>query len=472
MSFKEYDRYDATGLAKLIRDKEISALEVVETAIERIEERNPELNAVIATRFEQALEEVKHGASEGPLGGVPFVLKDLNTYCAGLPATNGCRAFKDFYPEHDSVLVSRYRAGGLVIVGKTNTPELGLNVSTEPALFGVTKNPHHPSRSPGGSSGGSAAAVASGMLPAAHATDSGGSIRIPASNCGLFGLKPSRLRVPLGNDAPEGMAGFSTVNSVTHSVRDSALLLDISAGGQPGDPYATPSINGAFVDVVGQPLREKRIALWTDGFAGEQIDADCQTGAKQVAAQCEALGCEVEEACPDIDGDKLRYAFDVLFTANIRSLVTKMLSVREDTDEALFEPVTLACSEHGARYGGSDYAAAVQTLHQTARIMGKFFQRHDFLITPTLASPPLPLGALDMQIDDWPGYLQALLDAIPFTPLFNATGCPAASLPLAKSAHGLPIGVQIGTALGREDAILRLAAALEDEWCWHQLDRS
>ena len=469
MSFKEYEDHDATGLANLIRDKQVSALEVVETAVERIEDRNPELNAVIATLFDEALVQVKQGTPDGPLGGVPFLLKDLNTYCAGLPATNGCYAFKDFRPEHDSVLVSRYRAGGLVILGKTNTPELGLNVATEPALFGPTKNPHDHSRSPGGSSGGSAAAVASGMLPAAHATDSGGSIRIPASNCALFGLKPSRLRVPLGNDASEGMAGFSTVNAVSHSVRDSALLLDISAGSVPGDPYSTPPINGVLVDAVNQPLREKRVALWTPGYAGERIAPECEAAAKEAANKCEALGCHVEEACPDIRGQVLRDVFDVLFAGNIRALVTGVTA--SPANEPLFEPVTLACSEHGRRFGASDYAAAVQNIHQAARKLGEFFQRYDFLMTPTLANPPLPVGALDMQLGDWPVYLERLLDEIPFTPLFNATGCPAASLPLGTSSDGLPIGVQIGAPLGREDSILRLAAALESEWCWHQRER-
>ena len=463
----DYERYDASGLAKLIRDKEVSALEIIDTAIGRIEQHNPKLNAVIATLFDEAREQVRQKTPDGPLGGVPFLLKDLNTYCAGVPATNGSHAFKDFRPERDSVLVSRYRAGGLVILGKTNTPELGLNVSTEPALFGATKNPHDASRSAGGSSGGSAAAVASGMLPAAHATDSGGSIRIPASNCGLFGLKPSRLRVPLGNDVPEGIAGFSTVNAVSHSVRDSALLLDIASGSVPGDPYATPSIDGAFVDSIGQPLREKRIAVWTQGYAGEQIAADCAAATMKAARQCEALGCHVEEACPDIDGEGLREVFDILFSGNIRALVTTMMGTRGPSDEPLFEPVTLACSEHGAGYGASDYAGAIQTLHQTARKLGAFFEGFDFLMTPTLANPPLPVGALDMQLDDWPAYLKSLLDEIPFTPLFNATGCPAASLPLAKTAEGLPIGVQIGAPLGREDAILRLSSALENEWCWH-----
>ena len=464
--FSEYEHYDAIGLAELIRTRELSAVEVAEAAIARIEARNPALNAVIATAFERGLDQARHDVIDGPLAGVPFVLKDLNTWCAGMPATHGCRAFKDFRPEHDGELVSRYRRAGLIILGKTNTPEFGLNITTEPALFGPTKNPHDPTRSAGGSSGGSACAVASGMLPAAHATDSGGSIRIPASNCGLFGLKPSRIRVPLGNDQPEGIAGYSTVNAVSHSVRDSALLLDIAAGSVPGDPYASPSVGQSFASYVGEHLPETRIALCTQGFAGETIDASCVAAARKAAEHCERLGCQVEEASPDIDGPALRGAFDVLASPNIRNVVSAVCEQRSESEEALFEPVTLACSEHGASHSASDYAATIALIHRTARQLGDFFAHYDILLTPTLARPPQALGSPSMQSADWPAFCNALLDEVPFTPLFNATGCPAASVPLGRSENGLPIGAQLGAPFGHEGRILRLAAALEREFPW------
>lgn len=465
--FSDYGQYDATGLARLIRSKEVSSTEVVEAAIERIEKKNPELNAVIATLYDQALDQTRRGVPDGPLAGVPFLLKDLNTFWAGAPATNGSYAFREFYPQRDSELVARYRRGGLVIIGKTNTPELGLNISTEPALFGPTRNPHDPSRSAGGSSGGSACAVASGMLPAAHATDSAGSIRIPASNCGLFGLKPSRARVPLGHDQPEGLAGLSAVHAVSHSVRDSALLLDISSGPVAGDPYSTPPIMKSFVSSVKEKLPPARIALCTEGFADEPISTQCQAVAGTTARRCQELGCHVEEARPDIDGIALRNAIDVLLCANIRAVVTAALKQRNTPDDRpLFEPIVLACSEKGAAHSASEYAAAVQLIHGTARRLGEFFGRYDLLITPTLANPPLALGSLDMQSDDWPRFIVALLDEIPFTPLYNATGCPAASVPMGRSSEGLPIGAQIGAPLGREDSILRLAGALERGWPW------
>ena len=467
--FDAYDQYDATGLALLIENGEVSTGAIIDTAISRIEALNPTLNAVIARTFEQALESVKAGLPEGPLKGVPYLVKDLNTWISGVPASNGSRAFEHFYPTADAVLIKRLRASGLVILGKTNTPEFGLNMCTSPALFGPTRNPFDTTRSAGGSSGGSACAVASGMLPAAHATDSGGSIRIPASNCGLFGLKPSRARVPLGNDQSEGLAGFSTAHAVTHSVRDSALLLDIAAGPMPGDAYAAPTHAGCFVDSLEGTFSPPRIALWTQGFAEELVAPNCQQAARDTARLCEELGCNVEEVRPDIDGFALRKAFDVLFTANICNLLEVISNAYPgEKTETLVEPLTYACAQAGRGYTAADYAAAVLSVQQTTRVLGQFFTQYDVLLTPTLASPPLPLDAVSMQNSDWPAYACQLLDELPFTPLFNATGAPAASLPLSHDDDGLPIGVQIGAALGNEALLLRLARELERAAPWHQ----
>ena len=362
MGFNEYDKFDAIGLAGLIKKKEVSPLEVMESCIDRINEGIPKLNSVIATKDDKIYEIINKTIPEGPLGGVPFLLKDLNTHCVDMPATNGCAAFKEFYPKKDSILVSRYKTGGLVILGKTNTPELGLNISTEPNLFGPTRNPYNLSYSSGGSSGGSAAAVASGMVPAAHATDSAGSIRIPASNCGLFGLKPTRSRVPLGNDMSEGMSGFSTVNAVSHTVRDSALLLDIAAGRVTGDPFVTPTINATFLNTLRQPLKNKSIAFWTKGFAGESVDSECVKATKEVVIKCETLGCNVEEACPDIDGFKIRKAIDVIFSVNISKLVSNILKKVGSNGKSLFEPVTLACAKHGEKYKAGEFVEAVKII--------------------------------------------------------------------------------------------------------------
>jgi len=250
LSADEYDRRDAVGLAALVAVGEVTAAEVVEMGMARIEATERPLNGVVTTCFDDAHRDVGAGPAVGPLAGVPYLVKDLNTWVRGMPATNGSRALADFVPDHDAVLVERLRTAGLVLLGKTNTPEFGLNVCTAPALFGVTPNPFDPTRSAGGSSGGSAVAVATGVVPAAHATDSGGSIRIPASNCGLFGLKPSRSRVPLGNDQPEGLGGLSAGHAVTHSVRDSAVLLDATAGPLPGRADEFGGSAGSFADAL------------------------------------------------------------------------------------------------------------------------------------------------------------------------------------------------------------------------------
>ncbi len=469
MTFDEYIRYDATGLARLIARGEVTSAEVTEVAIATIESLNPGLNAIITPLFDSAREAVRAGLPGGPLAGVPYLVKDLYTWVGGVAATNGSRGFRDFVPAQDSVLVSRLREAGLVILGKTNTPEFGLNICTSPALFGATPNPFDKQRSAGGSSGGSACAVASGMVPAAHATDSGGSIRIPASNCGLFGLKPSRARVPLGNDQAEGLAGFSTVHAVSHSVRDSALLLDMTAGPMAGDVYSTPPPSRPFTRYINEPLPKLRVALWTEGFAGEAVNIDCQSAARHAAQLCESTGCDVEETRPPVDGHALRHAFNVLFSANVHNIVAGIAEAHADQAiESLVEPVTFACSVAARQFSAADYAAALMTTRQAARALGQFFEQFDVLVTPTLANPPLLLGAVDMQSNDWPAYLQILLDEIPFTPLFNATGAPAASIPLGKSAEGMPVGVQIGAALGGEETLLQLAFALEQAAPWHQ----
>jgi len=464
----ELERYDGIGIARLIETGEIEAKEAVQASIEQIELLNPKLNAVIAKDFETALDSVKAGLPSGPMMGVPYLVKDLNTFVSGLPSTNGSRAMRDFVPKQDSVLVSRLRSAGLVILGKTNTPEFGLNMCTSPVLFGQTLNPFDAKLSAGGSSGGSACAVASGMVPCAHATDSGGSIRIPASNCGLFGLKPSRARIPLGNDQVEGLAGFSTGHAVTHSVRDSALLLDVTAGPLEGAIYSAPCQPTPFLEQLDQPFQGLRIALWDIGYAGESVHRNCQDAVQHAGRLCESIGCQVEVAFPPVDGHGLRHALNVLFSANVHNLVKNIQSSCPDADiETLIEPITFACGEAAHRYSAADYAAALHQTHSAARVLGHFFSQYDVLLTPTLANPPLELNELSMQAHNWDQYLERLLDEIPFTPLFNATGAPAASLPLGRSEDGMPIGVQIGASYGNEATLLRLARALEIAAPWH-----
>jgi Asp-tRNA(Asn)/Glu-tRNA(Gln) amidotransferase A subunit family amidase len=467
MTPDEYQQYDATGLAGLVRDKQVSPLELIDIAIGEIESRNPAINAVIATRFAEARAEAA-ALGEGALG-IPWLIKDFNTDIAGLPTRGGSRLLADVPPAAaDGTLVERYKAAGMVILGKTNTPEFGMNVDTTPSLFGPTHNPHDPSRSAGGSSGGSAAAVASGMLPACHATDSGGSIRIPASNCGLFGLKPTRARVPLGNNAPEGLAGLSTGNAVSHSVRDSALALDIAAGPLSTDIYFAPPQPPSYVATLDEPLRPLRVGRWVAGLAGESVHPQCVAAADDAATLLASLGHEVVDMAPPIDGEAMRDAFDCLFSVNTKAIVEMLRAAMPHLPvDELLEPATAACANEGDRFTAVDYVNALAFGRATTVAMAGYFTEVDVVLSPVLANPPLPLGELDPRVSDWQAFFGRMLAEIPFTALFNMTRGPAASLPLSKSPEGWPIGVQIGGPLGSEVVLLQLARAVEAAAPWH-----
>ena len=463
----EYTSRDALALAALVKRGEASAREILALSLERLAARNPDLNAVVRVMEEEAHAQVDRGLPKGPFEGVPYLLKDLYIHYRGVPTTNGSRLFADFVPERDSVYTERVRAAGLVVIGKSNTPELGLNASTEPRLHGATRNPWSAGRSAGGSSGGSAAAVAAGIVPVAHATDGGGSIRIPAAHCGLFGLKPTRGRVTMAPCTGEGWSGLSTGHAVTRSVRDSAALLDATQGPASGDPYRAPPVERPFLDEVGRDPGRLRIALWTEGLAGEAVSPECAAGARAAARRCESLGHEVETRAPDIDGALFRDAMRVIVSSN----VANVLAMRGETlgrpvAAGEVETITARFADEGARFTGRDYAGALFRIHETGRRLAAFFERYDVLLSPTLADPPLPLGTFDMMGEDLDRYCERLFAGIPFTPLYNVTGCPAATLPLHHTPGGLPIGVQIGTRFGGEALLLRLAAQLETERPW------
>jgi amidase len=290
----DYDRYDGLGLAELVRRREVTAGEVLEATIERIEARNPAINAVVLRMYDEAKAAIAAALPPGPFSGVPYLLKDLGAAYAGTPTTGASRFFRDAVPDHDSEMVVRLKRAGLVICGKTNTSEFGLSTSTEPVLFGPTRNPWNLAVSAGGSSGGAAAAVAGGMLPMAHASDGGGSIRIPASCCGLFGLKPTRMRTPMGPDVAEGWNGASISHAVTRSVRDSAALLDATTGPDVGDPYSAPPTKGNFLAEVGAAPGRLKIALATTAWNGSVVDPQCADAAVAAAKLCESLGHHVE----------------------------------------------------------------------------------------------------------------------------------------------------------------------------------
>ena len=467
-AMKDYERYDGLGLADLVKTRAVTAKELLIAAVERIEARNPAINAVVDRMYDRAEAAIAAGLPAGPFAGVPYLLKDLGVYYAGTITSAGSVFFRDAVADHDSEIVARMKRAGLVILGKTNTSEFGLSTSVEPKLFGPTRNPWNVEFSAGGSSGGAAAAVACGMLPIAHATDGGGSIRIPASCCGLFGLKPTRARTPLGPDLGEGWSGASVGHAVTRSVRDSAALLDATAGPDVGDPYWAPPPRGPYLAEVDAAPGRLEIAFTTRAWSGHPVHPECVAAVSQAAKLCESLGHSVEEASPFIDEELHNKARRVIIGANTRMTLEargKALGREPKPDDV--ETFTWAAAESGRELTASDYAGAIRALHQVGRVVGRFFTRYDLLLTPTMCEPPYKLGVLSMTGNNDPqAYLQALLGTIAFTSLFNTSGNPAMSIPLHWSAQGLPIGVQFAAAFGDEATLFRLAAQLEAAQPW------
>ncbi|MDF1792822.1 MAG: amidase [Thalassobaculaceae bacterium] len=466
-AFADYMTHDALSLAGLIRAGEVTGEEVLEAALERADAVNPTLNAIVSRNDGAARGRVAGDVPEGPLAGVPFLLKDLGAMQEGVSMGNGSRLWKDFIAPIDVTYTERAEAAGLVIFGRTNTPELGIAWTTEPVANGPTRNPWNLDHSAGGSSGGAAAAVAAGIVPVAHATDGGGSIRIPAANCGLFGLKPTRARNPAGPVVGEGWSGLSTGHVVSRSVRDSAALLDATHGPAPGDPYAAPIPNGAFLDEVGRDPGKLRVALHLTGLDGTPLHPENKAAAEAAAKLFADLGHEVEEAMPELDTAALRDALNVIIAGNLWvgiSARCKQLD-REPDGEGL-EKVTWAWAKYGRERLASDYAGAVAAIHQAGRQLAAFYERYDVMLSTVMRNPPRPLGYLGQDTRDLDDYLDALADEMPVTPLANMTGTPAMSLPLAWSHDGLPIGIHVGGAFGREDLLLRLAAQIEAAHPW------
>jgi amidase len=365
----------------------------------------------------------------------------------------------------NSEIVRRYRQAGLVILGKTNSSEFGIAAATEPKLFGATRNPWNRDLSPGGSSGGSAAAVAARMLPMAHATDGGGSIRIPAACCGLFGLKPTRGRVSAGPEGGEGLAGLAHQHAVTRSVRDSAALLDAVAGQMVGDPYFAPPPERPFLREIGLSPGRLRIGFSTKPPRGGNVDAECAAAAERAARLCESLGHMVEEAAPEFDADEVERGFLAVFYANTMANVARATG-GPLPDGELIEPLTRAAAERGQAMGAADYILHLQRLHRQARRIAQFFERYDMWLTPTLAMPPRPLGYFDTDTDDVDSWMARLIAFTPFTFLFNVTGQPAMSVPLMLSSGGLPLGCHFAARYGHEGLLFRVAAQLEMAAPW------
>jgi amidase len=459
-------RLDALGQAELVRRREITAVELVQAAIARIEAVNPKLNAVVTPLFEQALQEARRPLPDGPLAGVPFLLKDIGTGQAGVPETAGSRALRNHRPAVDSPIVTAYRAAGLVIAGRTNTPEFGNHSTTEPILFGPTLNPWATGLTAGGSSGGSAAAVAAGMVPAASGGDGAGSIRIPASCCGLFGLKPSRGRVSRA-PAGEEIGGFNVRHALTHSVRDSAALLDAIAGPAPGDPYFATPPERPYLQEVGRKPSRLKIA-WSDRAPlGTPVDPQCAAAVRETARLLESLGHSVEEASPVFDPEVMIGPMVIVWAVgNLQDAndAERMLGRPLEPDE--LEDTTWELVEHGRRFSALDLVRAVDELSAAARAIGPFFQRYDAWLTPTLARPPERLGVLNRSQGGAEAWWRFDCAFNAWNPMANITGQPSMSVPLHWTADGRPIGSLITGRYGDEAALFRLAAQLEEARPW------
>ncbi|MEV6162263.1 amidase [Streptomyces sp. NPDC052052] len=456
---------DAVATAAAVRNGDTDVRTVTEEAIARIEQLDPGLNAVVHTRFEAARSEVDAGLPEGPLHGVPMLVKDLGTEVAGLPATGGSRLFAGLTARHDSELVARYRRAGAVVLGTTNTPELGLNASTEPALFGPTRNPWNTGHSPGGSSGGSAAAVAAGMVPVAHASDGGGSIRIPAAACGLFGLKPSRGRVSPA-PRPTTLSGLvSGHHALTRTVRDSALLLDVAAGALHGDAYAAPQPAAPFAELARREPGRLRIGLITGLPDGPDVHPDSAGAARAAGLLCERLGHEVVETTARYRPDDVGRTSGTLMGADLVVQIDARLDLlgRPLADDDI-EPFTRILYEAYRGLPAPDVSRALRRAQEIGWEVGAAFHEFDVLLSPTLAQPTPPLGALDTAAPESIYRHASTYSA--FTSVYNVTGMPAMSVPFGHDHEGLPLGVQFAAPLGGEGVLLALAAQLEQAAPW------
>lgn len=460
---EEYKKFDALDLAELIRTREISTKEVFEVSKRITDSQNISINALTETLWEEGEQQLSALAG-GAFSGVPFFIKNLGQQVAGTTTTNGSALFKNEIASEDTTLVKRYKSAGLVICGKTNTPEFGLATTTEPRLHGPTRNPWNLEYSTGGSSGGAAAAVASGMVPMANGSDGGGSIRIPASCCGLFGLKPTRGRVPLGPNALEGWGGLSVSHAITRSVRDSAALLDATHGEELGSPYFAPPLEESFTKNLERSTPTCRIALCLDSFNGAPTDPEVIEITKNVASSLENLGHQIEPTYLPIDPDIVRAAHGVLAISHVGASVAKMAEKCNITiKEEHLERVTWNNYLASQQITGANYAQAVSDIHQLGKKISVFFLDYDLILSPTMACTPPKIGELDMMSENTEPYLELLYRMIGYTSIFNDSGHPACSIPTGLSKGGLPVGIQLAAPFGNESLLFKIAHDLESE---------
>jgi amidase len=464
----EYICHDAISLAGLVRTGAVSAAELLECALSRADRTDRLLNAIVHRLDDVARGQALQLKAHGPFVGVPFLVKDAGAAVAGAPMTVGSRVFAGHKSDTDSTLVTRYRAAGLQIFGKTSTPELGLSFTTEPLAQGPTRNPWNPSCSPGGSSGGSAAAVAAGVVPIAHGTDGAGSIRLPASHCGLFGFKPSRMRTPVGPVNGETLFGMSAPHALSRSVRDNAALLDATCGAEAGDPYAAPPRVRSYFDETDRDPGSLRIGFSTHSPTGSPVDPASAEASRRAALLCESLGHTLEEAALEYDSNAVRNAWRVIAgVSTALFLQTSNPAVDSShTLSELLEPVNAAWLSEAQQYSALDFAQAVNEMRRAGRSIGRSFERFDVFLTPCAATPPPPLGVLSCLDDDVDAFYERFWNHGPFTAIYNGTGCPAMSVPMGFSGAGMPLGAHFGAALGQDGMLFSLAGQIERARPW------
>ncbi|MCO4318913.1 amidase [Phyllobacterium sp. 21LDTY02-6] len=462
----DYTQSDAVGLGEAIRNRILSPQEAVQEAFAAIERCNPQLNAVIYEMREQADEQLKT-LPEGPLSGVPVLLKDDCPSYAGAAMSFGCRAAQSNISQHDHELVKRYKSAGLVVVGKTNLPEFSCNIATESSLHGPALNPWDVKRSIGGSSGGAAAAVAARMVPVAYGNDGAGSIRIPSSCGGLFGLRPSRGRVPCGPVSTENWGGMVSHHVLTRSVRDSAAMLDLTDTLEPGALYAAPAKKSLFVDSVKTTPRELRIGVWRRSDLREDLDEQSVAALEETIRLCEQLGHIIVPATPDFDGIELANAMQKLIAVYTAIEVADVAATtRKPANDLYFEPSNLGLAAFGEGLSATEVIQARLTANSTARSFGRLFEGCDVVLSPVMPVASFPLGMLDARAPDWEDFVQQFLTLTTFTHPINAAGLPAMSVPLYETPDGFPVGSQFIASYGGENLLFELAGQLEAMCPW------
>ncbi len=492
-TFPDYDQYDGFGLAKLVKDGDISSIELCEEAIRRAENLNPKLNAIVTTMYDYARKEAEHPKRDAPFGGVPFLLKDVHHALKGFPMSSGSALLRNYVPDYDAEIVKRFKKAGLIVLGKTNSAEFKLALVTEPRAFGPTRNPWNLDYSCGGSSGGSASAVAAGIVPFASATDEGGSIRVPASYCGLFGLKPSRGRNPVGPDFDEEWDGMSHSHVVSRSVRDSAAVLDAVSGLEHGAPYGISDNERPFIEEANMAPGRLRIAFHMRPAYGKDVHPECRKAVEQACMLLEDLGHIVEEATPDYREEDVALNWLIVTIGNEAALVDKLVQTYGSSMvRSNLEPTNVALYSVGQQLKALDFVKAKRRWRQFGKIMDQMLNTYDMMLTPTLGEPPVLVGSQQLSNRDASSMkslssfvgkmilssrkqIYSIMEEFthsimqgqkPFTLIANVTGQPAMSVPLYWTKDGLPCGIQFVGRYGGEAKLLRLAGQLETTQPW------